>query len=249
VAGAPIFFGDEAHFRADADRRGKWVLRGQPARVDSTSPRLGEKATSDSAVCLETGEGEEREPEGNCTAATAAAFLRQLRANHPAPLIVIWDNGPAHRVEPIRNLLATPDVNLHLVSLPGYRPDFNADEARPISYRGAASPKPTTWQYHHRASGPSARRASAAGCAPVSGERRAALGHRAAGWQPTVCSRFVVCAARDLGDPLPARRSAGETGIIATPNVAPQSGRAPRPRHARAPPAGARAGARSGARG
>src|SRR5579875_1635083 len=126
VAGVLIFFGDEAHFRADADRRGKWVLRGQPARVDSTSPRLGEKATSDSAVCLETGEGEEREPEGNCTAATAAAFLRQLRANHPAPLIVIWDNGPAHRGEPIRNLLATPDVNLHLVSLLGYRPDFNA---------------------------------------------------------------------------------------------------------------------------
>ncbi len=129
VAGAKIFFVDEAHFRADADLRGKWVLRGQPALVDSTSPRLGEKATSYSAVCLETGEVEEMEPEGNCTAATSAAFLRQLRANHPEPLIVIWDNGPAHQGEPIRNLLATPDLNLRLVSLPGYSPDFNADEA------------------------------------------------------------------------------------------------------------------------
>ena len=31
--GAKIFFADEAHFRADADRRGKWVLKGEPASV------------------------------------------------------------------------------------------------------------------------------------------------------------------------------------------------------------------------
>ena len=36
--------------------RGKWVLRGEPALVDSTSPRYGEKASYYSAVCLETGE-------------------------------------------------------------------------------------------------------------------------------------------------------------------------------------------------
>ena len=29
--GAKIFFADEAHFRADAELRGKWVLRGEPA--------------------------------------------------------------------------------------------------------------------------------------------------------------------------------------------------------------------------
>lgn len=127
--GAKIFFVDEAHFRADANLRGKWVLGGEPALVYSTSPRLGEKVTYYSAVCLETGEVEEMEPEGNCTAATSAAFLRQLRANHPEPLIVIWDNGPAHRGEPIRQLLATPDLKMRLVPLPGYSPDFNADEA------------------------------------------------------------------------------------------------------------------------
>ena len=36
---AKIFFADEAHFRADADLRGKWVLKGELALVDSTSPR------------------------------------------------------------------------------------------------------------------------------------------------------------------------------------------------------------------
>jgi transposase len=127
--GAKIFFVDEAHFRADADLRGKWVLRGQPALVDSTSPRRAEKATYYSAVCLETGEVAEMEPDGNCTAETSAAFLRQLRATHPEPLIVIWDNGPAHQGDAIRSLLATPDLKLRLVALPGYSPDFNADEA------------------------------------------------------------------------------------------------------------------------
>ena len=51
-SGARIFFADEAHFRADAELRGKWVLRGEPAPVDSSSPRRGEKASYYSAVCL-----------------------------------------------------------------------------------------------------------------------------------------------------------------------------------------------------
>ena len=56
--GAKVFFADEAHFRADAELRGKWVLKGGPALVDSTSPSYGEKASYYSAVCLETGEVE-----------------------------------------------------------------------------------------------------------------------------------------------------------------------------------------------
>ena len=57
LTGAKVFFVDEAHFRADAELRGKWVLKGEPALVDSTSPRRGEKAGYYSAVCLETGGG------------------------------------------------------------------------------------------------------------------------------------------------------------------------------------------------
>ena len=55
---ARIFFADEAHFRADAELRGEWVLKGRPALVESTSPRYGEKASYYSAVGLETGEVE-----------------------------------------------------------------------------------------------------------------------------------------------------------------------------------------------
>ena len=127
--GGKIFFVDEAHFRADADLRGKWVLKGEPALVDSTSPPLSEKATYYSAVCLETGEVESMEVSGNCNAETSAAFLQQLRSRYPQPLIVIWDNGPAHHGDAIRDYLKTPDLKMRLVPLPGYSPDFNADEA------------------------------------------------------------------------------------------------------------------------
>ena len=127
-SGAKIFFADEAHFQADADLRGKWTLKGEPALVGSTSPRRGEKVSYYSAVCLETGEVEVMELEGNSNSATSAAFLRQLRARHPEPLTVIWDNSPAHRGDAIRAYLTTSGLRLRLVNLPSYSPDFNADE-------------------------------------------------------------------------------------------------------------------------
>ena len=130
--GTKIFFADEAHFQADADLRGKWVMKGEPALVDSTSPRRGEKVSYYSAVCLETGEVEVMELEGNSNSATSTAFLRSAtggRAQHTQPLIVIWDNSPAHRGDAIRAYLTTPNLNLRLVNLPSYSPDFNADEA------------------------------------------------------------------------------------------------------------------------
>ena len=127
--GAKICFADEAHFRADAELRGKWVLRGEPALVDSTSPRYGEKASYYSAVCLETGEVEWMELEGNSNSETSAAFLRQLRGRQSGRLNVIWDNAPAHRGEAVREYLRTPGLGLRLMNLPGYSPDFNADEA------------------------------------------------------------------------------------------------------------------------
>ena len=42
---------------------------------------------------------------------------------------MIWDNAPAHHGDALRAYLATPGLGLRLVSLPGYSPDFNADEA------------------------------------------------------------------------------------------------------------------------
>lgn len=127
--GAKIFFADEAHFRADVDLRRQWVLRGQVALVETSSPPFGEKASYYSAVCLETGEVEAMPVVGNTNAETSLAFLQQLRAHHAGLLIVIWDNGPAHRGPQLRQYLATPDLNLRVLPLPSYSPDFNPDEA------------------------------------------------------------------------------------------------------------------------
>jgi transposase len=126
--GAKLFFVDEAHFYADADLRGKWVLKGEPALVASTSPRYGEKASYSSAVCLETGEVDYLALAGNSCAETSVVFLRHLRERHAEPLIVIWDNAPAHGGGPLRAYLRTPDLHLRLVRLPAYSPDLNADE-------------------------------------------------------------------------------------------------------------------------
>ena len=115
--------------RADAELRGKWVMKGTPALVDSTSPRYGEKASYYSAVCLETGEVEWMELEGNSNSGISAAFLNQLRQRRSGQLNVIWDNAPAHRGAAVREYLRTPGLELRLVNLPGYSPDFNADEA------------------------------------------------------------------------------------------------------------------------
>jgi hypothetical protein len=112
ASGSKIFFADEAHFYADVDLHGLWVLEGTPALVDSTSPRYGEKASYYSAVCLETGAVEAMPLEGNSSAATSVTFLKQLRAHHSEPLVVIWDNAPAHGGEPLRTYLATPGLRL-----------------------------------------------------------------------------------------------------------------------------------------
>ena len=122
-----IFFADEAHFRADAELRGKWVLKGKPELVDSNSPRYGEKASYYSAVCLETGEVEWMELEGNSNSGTSVAFLTQLREKHPGPLRVIWDNAPSHRGEATGNLYLGSRAAVQ--SLPRRRPGKRAGKS------------------------------------------------------------------------------------------------------------------------
>ena len=80
---------------ADAELRGKWVLKREPALVDSSSPRHGDKASYYTAVCLETGEEEWMELEGNSNGESSVAFLERLRGRHGGRLGVIWDNAPA----------------------------------------------------------------------------------------------------------------------------------------------------------
>ena len=64
--------------------------------------------------------------------------MDQLRKGHAGPLNVIWDNAPAHHGEAVREYLRTPELELRLVNLPGYSPDFNglgAGEGRQLPGR------------------------------------------------------------------------------------------------------------------
>ena len=84
--------------RADAELRGRWVLRGEPALVNSSSPRYGEKASYYSAVCLETGEVEWMDLAGNSNSGTWAAFLDQLRRCPASTIFAGWRQSvlPVH---------------------------------------------------------------------------------------------------------------------------------------------------------
>ena len=93
---APV---DEAHFRAEAELRGKWVLKGEPALVVSTSPQYGEKASYYSATCLETVRWNgwmlrQAQQEGNSNSENIGCFPGTVRRRRGSRLNVIWDNAP-----------------------------------------------------------------------------------------------------------------------------------------------------------
>ena len=61
--------------------------------------------------------------------ADVAMFLRHLLGVIPEPLLVIWDGGPIHRGQPVKDLLAEVGPGrLRVERLPGYAPDLNPDE-------------------------------------------------------------------------------------------------------------------------
>ena len=127
--GAQIFFADEAHFRADAELRGKWDPEGgaSPGGVHQSQVRREGQLLLGGVFGDWRGgvDGAGREQQQR----NVGSLLEQFRGRHDGRLNVIWDHAPAHRGEAVREYLRTPDLNLRLVNLPGYSPDFNADEA------------------------------------------------------------------------------------------------------------------------
>jgi len=98
------------------------------------------------------------------TGADVARFLRHLLEIIPDPLLIIWDGGPIHRAQPVRDLLAEVGPGrLRVEPLPGYAPDLNPDEGSgPIcSTSNCATSAATAWR---SSATPCAKRPSA--CAP-----------------------------------------------------------------------------------
>jgi transposase len=65
--------------------------------------------------------------EDNIAGEEAALFLRHLLNQIRGHVIVVWDNGPIHRGDPIQELLVHTR-RLHLESFPSYAPELNPDE-------------------------------------------------------------------------------------------------------------------------
>jgi transposase len=56
-------------------------------------------------------------------------FLKHILAHIPGPILLVWDGLPAHRSQPIKDCLASPDAKrLTRLQLPAYAPKLNPQE-------------------------------------------------------------------------------------------------------------------------
>ena len=82
---------------------------------------------------------------GYSNSETSAEFLEQMGEGREGPSDVIWDNAPVHRGETLQEYVKIPDLNLWLLNLPVYRPDFKAVEAI-WGWRERRPPATCTWE-------------------------------------------------------------------------------------------------------
>lgn len=104
------------------------MLKGEPARVDWTSPRCREKTGYEEAVCAESGEVA-AVPLGGHPQRRDLRYFLEAGGGPPsrAPCRLLGQR-PAHSGDPICVCLATLDLRLRLVRLPAHSPDLNAAE-------------------------------------------------------------------------------------------------------------------------
>ena len=118
---------DEAHIHQDAGLGYGWSARGQRFWIGSHSPRLADKLSFYGLYLYN--EGEVRLwPYARANAEHTIDVLQRLRAEWPdQPLILVWDGAPYHRAKAVREAAAA--LQIELVPLPGYSPDFMPVEA------------------------------------------------------------------------------------------------------------------------
>jgi transposase len=118
---------DEAHIHQDAGLGYGWSARGQRFWIGSHSPRLADKLSFYGLYLYN--EGEVRLwPYARANAEHTIDVLHRLRAEWPdQPLMLVWDGAPYHRAKAVRE--AATALQIELVPLPGYSPDFMPVEA------------------------------------------------------------------------------------------------------------------------
>jgi transposase len=118
---------DEAHIHQDADLGYGWADRGRRLWVASPSPRLSDKLSFYGLYLYNDGQVR-LWPYVRANGEHTVDVLRRLRAEWPEDkLIVVWDGASYHRAGMVRD--AAEALQIDLVPLPGYSPDFMPVEA------------------------------------------------------------------------------------------------------------------------
>ena len=151
-SGAKIFFADEAHFRADAELRGKWVLRGEPAprfhggrlwwtraaRATARRPatirrfvwRRARACPRESGGRMDgTGGKQQLRNLGGLPEANEAEALRSAEGDLGQRAGAPWRGGSGVPSDAGPGTEADEPPFSRGQALPGYSPDFNPDEA------------------------------------------------------------------------------------------------------------------------
>jgi len=118
---------DEAHIHQDADLGYGWSVCGERFWVCSSSPGLSKKVSYYGLYLYNEGQVE-LWPYERANGDHTIDLLERLRARYPErPLTVIWDGASYHRSHTVRQRAS--DLNIDLVRLPAYSPDFMPVEA------------------------------------------------------------------------------------------------------------------------
>jgi transposase len=125
VAGASIFFGDEASVRTDHHAGTTWAPVGRTPVVRGTGNR--QSVNMISAVSTR-GKLHFSFVEGNTTAATFTDYLTKLMHDIPGMIYLIVDGYSAHTAKATRKFVADHSDRIKLFHLPPYSPQLNPDE-------------------------------------------------------------------------------------------------------------------------
>jgi transposase len=125
VAGATIFFCDEAGVRTDDHSGTTWAPVGRTPVVKGTGARLSVNMVS--AISAQ-GKTHFSFLEGNTCAATFIDYLKKLLHDIPGKIFLIVDGHSAHTATATKKFVDSTDGRLTLFYLPPYSPELNPDE-------------------------------------------------------------------------------------------------------------------------
>jgi transposase len=118
---------DEGHIHQDADMGYGWSPRGSRLYVASSSPGLKAKV-SFYGIYLYSESKVEIWPYPRANGAHTIDVLNRLRVQFESrPIVVVWDGASYHRAQCV--LDAAAQLNIQILRLPAYSPDFMPVEA------------------------------------------------------------------------------------------------------------------------